>query len=192
TLLLLAAIARLGSAHFAVVYPEWRADTLENEELYSQWEYPCGGVPNGVGNRTDWPISGGSVVLELHHAWTYAFINLGYGTNVSNFNVSLTAQLLNVTGSGTFCLPLLTSPDLTGTDGQNATIQVVTSGEDGSALYNCADITFRSGARALIAGEDECTNSTGVTAAIIDGSSASNSNSSSSSSTSSAGGNAAS
>ena len=89
-------------------------------------------------------MTGGAVEVDLHHPWTYLFVNLGLGGNVSsNFNVSLTPRLLNVTGKGTLCLPLLPVPD-TGTgedgtgpsDGQPATLQVVTSGESGSALYN--------------------------------------------------------
>ncbi|KAI0020778.1 hypothetical protein F4780DRAFT_347472 [Xylariomycetidae sp. FL0641] len=160
----LCVVLQLVSAHFAIEYPVWRADTLENDS-YSQWEYPCGGVPYGVGNRTDWPTSGGSVSLDLHHPWTYLYINLGLGDNVTNFNLSLTPSLMNVTGSGNFCIPSLPLP-MEVSDGQNATIQVVTNGESGSALYNCADITFRSAAQALPG--DDCQNSTGVTAAVID------------------------
>jgi hypothetical protein len=90
-----------------------------------------------VGNRTDWPIAGGSVSLDLHHAWTYVFINLGVGLNTSNFNVSLTPQFLNVTGNGTYCIPVLPVPASVGaTDGMNATLQVATSGAAGNALYN--------------------------------------------------------
>lgn len=37
------ALANLATAHFGLNFPEWRADTLseENEEKYSQWTYPC-------------------------------------------------------------------------------------------------------------------------------------------------------
>ena len=83
-------------------------------------------------------MTGGALELELHHPWTYLFVNLGLGGNVSsNFNISLTPQLLNVTGKGTFCLPTLPVPEGAGArDGQPATLQVVTSGDSGSALYN--------------------------------------------------------
>jgi len=40
TLAILAA-AQLAAAHFAIEYPEWRADTLAEETNYSQWDYPC-------------------------------------------------------------------------------------------------------------------------------------------------------
>ncbi|CAJ2500777.1 Uu.00g036300.m01.CDS01 [Anthostomella pinea] len=158
------AAASMASAHFALDYPTWRADTLENTS-YSQWEYPCGGVPYGVGNRTDWAIGGGSLSLDLHHPWSYLYVNLGLGENVTNFNVSLTPSLTNVTGNGTFCIPQLLIP-VSISDGQSATIQVVTSGASGAAMYNCADITFRYDAQ-LLSGDD-CTNSTGVSAAIVD------------------------
>ena len=85
-------------------------------------------------------MTGGALELELHHPWTYLFVNLGLGGgNVSsNFNASLTPRLLNVTGRGTLCLPSLPVPggDAAPRDGQPATLQVVTSGDSGSALYN--------------------------------------------------------
>ncbi len=43
TLLLGLAATQAVTAHFSVVYPEWRADTLseKNMDKYSQWDYPC-------------------------------------------------------------------------------------------------------------------------------------------------------
>ena len=128
-------------------------------------------MPLGVegGNRTDWASSGGSLKLDLHHPWTYVFVNLGLGPNVTNFNYTLTpAAIWNVTGNGTFCVPSLKLPSgLSPSDGQLATIQVVTLGDSGSALYNCADITFRANVSAY--GGEECKTSAGVTAAAING-----------------------
>ncbi|TRX95051.1 hypothetical protein FHL15_004136 [Xylaria flabelliformis] len=163
-ILSLFAVIGLVSAHFAVEYPAWRSDSLAENTTYSQWDYPCAGVPYGAGNKTEWPLEGGSVVLDLHHPWTYLYINLGLGENATNFNISLTPQLLNVTGSGNFCIPALSIPAAVA-DGQEASLQVVTNGESGSALYNCADIVFKSSAKPLSGGI--CTNSTGVTAAIV-------------------------
>ncbi|KAI3324640.1 hypothetical protein HD806DRAFT_534106 [Xylariaceae sp. AK1471] len=162
--LFLSVAAELASAHFQLEYPSWRADSLAENTTYDQWSYPCAGVPYGAGNVTEWPLGGGSVVLDLHHPWSYVYINLGLGENATNFNISLTPDLLNVTGKGTFCLPVLPVPT-TIADGQNATIQVVTNGQSGSALYNCADITFKSSAKSLA--NDTCTNSTGVAAFIV-------------------------
>ncbi|KAK4223999.1 hypothetical protein QBC38DRAFT_548034 [Podospora fimiseda] len=163
TLLLLSAV-QLATAHFGLEYPEWRDNTLSAgaNSNYSQWEWPCAGVPPNTGNRTDWPLTGGSVKLDLHHKWTYIFINLGIGANVSNFNVSLTNPFWNSTGNGTLCVPKLTLPsNLPIDDGTLASIQVVTIGETGNALYNCADITFRSSANALSG--DDCKTSDGIT-----------------------------
>ncbi|KAI1163224.1 hypothetical protein F5B18DRAFT_651948 [Nemania serpens] len=164
SLISLFAAVELVSAHFGVVHPPWRADSLAENTTYSQWNYPCAGVPYGAGNKTEWPIEGGSVALDLHHPWSYLYINLGLGENSTNFNISLTPDLLNVTGRGDFCIPVLPVP-IPVADGQNATIQFVTNGQSGSALYNCADIVFRSSAKPLSGGT--CTNSTGVTAAIV-------------------------
>lgn len=75
------------------------------------------------------------MALGLHHEWTYVFINLGLGTNASAFNISLTPDFVNVTGRGTYCIPSLPLP-VQPHDGDNATIQIVTSGRSGSALYN--------------------------------------------------------
>jgi hypothetical protein len=80
-------------------------------------------------------LTGGSISLDLHHPWTYVYVNLGLGDTVTNFNYSLTPEFVNVTGNGTYCVPNIPVP-IGVADGQNASIQVVTSGETGSALYN--------------------------------------------------------
>lgn len=135
-------------AHFGINYPTWRADSLaETNESISQWIYPCANVQpmqNSSLERTPWPLTGGSISLELHHHWTYLFVNLGFGSAVTNFNVSLNPEggrLVNETGNGTFCWNQVPVPDpatlgLTVTEGMQASIQVVTVGDSGSALYN--------------------------------------------------------
>lgn len=101
-------------------------------------------------------------MLDLHHPWAYIFINLGLGGDtVTNFNYSLTPEFLNSTGKGTLCIPTLPLPaGLNVTDGTPASIQVITSGESGTALYNCADITFRANATSLSG--DACQTDEGV------------------------------
>ncbi|CEJ89230.1 hypothetical protein VHEMI05085 [[Torrubiella] hemipterigena] len=159
----LLAAAQSVTAHFGLTYPAWRADTLSSagEAKYSQWTYPCAGVPYKAGNVTEWPLEGGQLQVELHHPWTYLFVNLGLGENATNFNISLTPQLTNTTGKGTLCLDKLPVPANI-QDGTVGSIQVVTSGSSGSALYNCADIKFSKNAKKL----DVC-NSTGVTASVV-------------------------
>ncbi|KAK2599933.1 hypothetical protein QQS21_005317 [Conoideocrella luteorostrata] len=153
------AAASTASAHFGIQYPSWRFDTLseEGEKKYSQWTYPCAGVPSKTGNVTDWPVGGGSLKLDLHHPWTYVFVNLGLGENVTNFNVSLTPEFWNVTGKGSLCVEKVSVP-VDVQDGALASLQVVTVGEGGSALYNCADIRFKKDAKTL----SNCTSSQGM------------------------------
>ncbi|UNI23301.1 hypothetical protein JDV02_009131 [Purpureocillium takamizusanense] len=152
TALLALAAVHGAVAHFGLSYPSWRADTLAHEDTsnYSQWTYPCAGVPYGKGNSTDWPLGGGSLKLELHHPWTYVFVNLAVGANSTNFNVSLTPQFWNTTGKGTLCVPKVALPvGIDVADGTKGSIQVVTIGQSGSALYNCADIRFSKDAKEL-------------------------------------------
>ncbi|KAM5355306.1 hypothetical protein ACJ41O_001952 [Fusarium nematophilum] len=150
------AAAQAVSAHFGLVFPEWRGDTLseENEDRYNQWTYPCANVDYGEGNVTDWPLDGGALKLELHHPWSYVFVNLGLGENSTNFNVSLTPQFLNATSPGILCIEKLELPsDVEVSDGELASLQIVTVGDSGSALYNCADIRFKRNAK----GPSNCT-----------------------------------
>lgn len=162
--LLLLATAALTSAHFAIEYPPMRANTLNKTLGYSQWTNPCGGVPGNLTDRpiTPWPLSGGGTLkLDLHHPWSYLFVNLGLGEGTTNFNYTLTNPFWNETGNGTLCVPKLAVPaDLPVSEGSFGTLQVVTLGEDGNGLYNCADIVFRANATALA--EDQCVTSPGV------------------------------
>ncbi|MCJ1427880.1 hypothetical protein MMC29_005786 [Sticta canariensis] len=149
------------AAHFAINYPYWRGDSFQPPA--SQWIRPCANVnqTESNNNRTNWPLTGGSLLLNVHHLWAFTYVNLGLGgDNTTVFNISL-VEGFNQTGNGTFCFPTVTLPDsLNITEGTNASIQVIQIGETGSALYNCADITFSSDAKIL--GGDMCANSTGV------------------------------
>lgn len=127
--------------------------------------------------RTEWPLDGGSIKLDLHHKWTYIFINLGLGSDVSNFNYTLTNPFWNSTGNGTLCVKKLALPtNLPISDGSDASLQVVTIGENGNALYNCANIRFRANATPL--SDEECVTE-GVTYAPITAQASSGSDSSS-------------
>ncbi|KAH8805875.1 hypothetical protein F5884DRAFT_638860, partial [Xylogone sp. PMI_703] len=152
-------------AHFEIKYPEWRGDSFQTGA--SQYIYPCANVnQTSLTNRTLWPLSGGSLNLDLHHPWTYVMVNLGLGTDYPVFNISLTPQPWNETGNGTLCLPRMQIPaNAPVRDGQNASIQVVTFGQTGAALYNCADITFSS--NATILSGDACQNSSNVVSSVV-------------------------
>lgn len=193
------------SAHFKLEYPPARGDSFLPPA--SQWVYPCmlfdpseslnsfvltahwpssqlGANINTTTNRTLYSLDSFNVGLDLHHNWTYVFVNLGspphslsssaffpspptvprspspspcpshnipfltnsnwpprligLGTNgSSDFNISLTPSPLNVTGKGNLCLQDFDLPtNLRLENGLDATIQVVTVGASGSALYN--------------------------------------------------------
>ncbi|KAE9364387.1 hypothetical protein N431DRAFT_473978 [Stipitochalara longipes BDJ] len=132
-------LASFAYAHFTIEYPEMRGDSFAAGA--SQYIYPCANVnQTSSTNRTIWPLTGGSLNLDLHHQWTYYFVNLGLGTDNPTFNITLTQQLLNETGNGTLCMPKIVLPaGVTVSDGQNASIQVVTVGQSGSALYNVSN-----------------------------------------------------
>ncbi|OAX84744.1 hypothetical protein ACJ72_00883 [Emergomyces africanus] len=151
----LALLLHLVSAHFSVKYPFWRGNSYA-----TQWTRPCGGV-NVTSNRTEWPIDGGSVLFNPTHKWAITYVNLGLGSDDSViFNISL-VEGFNQTGNGTFCFPKIRIPQELGVAaGSNASIQVVQLTELGSALYNCADITFS--ANASLLSTDTCTNSSGI------------------------------
>ncbi|KIW90059.1 uncharacterized protein Z519_09490 [Cladophialophora bantiana CBS 173.52] len=158
----LLAVAQLASAHFELVYPYWRGDSFLPPA--SQYTFPCAGVNTTTesnANRTLWPLDGGSLVIDFHHPWTYVAFNLGFGSDIATFNISLNPMLLNETGNGTICIPKWTLPaDLGVVDGMDASLQVITIGDSGTALYNCADIRFS--ANATILAGAQCQNSTGV------------------------------
>ncbi|GAB1743689.1 hypothetical protein NU219Hw_g613t1 [Hortaea werneckii] len=160
-------LAQLALAHFDITYPGTRGDSFLPPA--SQWLYPCAGI-NTTTNRTMWPTTGGSLVLDLHHPFTYIWLNLGLGEEVASFNVSLTPNLpYNETGNGTLCLPRVALPEEANvTEGAVGSLQVITVGDSGSALYNCADLMFTSNATLLTAGEGECVNSTGVSVTRVE------------------------
>jgi hypothetical protein len=111
---------------------------------YTKNPIPGAGVnqSESANNHTLWPLKGGSLNTDFHHPFTYVFINLGLGSNVSNFNITLNQVSLpyNESGNGTLCLPQLLLPsDLGIMDGMNASIQISTVGDQGAALYNVSE-----------------------------------------------------
>ncbi|KAG9199900.1 hypothetical protein G6514_007800 [Epicoccum nigrum] len=178
TLLTLTALAGSAAAHYKLLAPEWRGDSFEGTA--SQWIFPCANVneTTDMANRTQWPVTGGSVSINGSHDHALTYVNLGLGTNVTNFNITLVDNL-NQTGKGEFCLKNagqaaleagLKAAGYSGFDdarlnGLPASVQVIQLGHSGSALYNCADIVFNSTAQLL--GDDQCKNGTGVSAQEI-------------------------
>jgi hypothetical protein len=99
-----------------------------------------------LSNRTQWPVTGGSLSLQVSHPWALTYVNLGIGTNVSSFNISL-VNGFNQTGNGTFCLKEtgkaalaaglakanLSAESLAGMQGSLQVIQIASTG---ASLYN--------------------------------------------------------
>lgn len=88
-------------------------------------------------NRTKWPLTGGSLLLDVEHPWAITYVNLGLGgDNTTTFNISLVPNF-NQTGNGTFCLPSIKLPsNLVVSNGTQASLQVIQIGETGGSLYN--------------------------------------------------------
>ncbi|KAH6679711.1 hypothetical protein B0J14DRAFT_581420 [Halenospora varia] len=151
----LAAFASMVSAHFNLNFPAARGF---NEDTLGT--FPCGGQDTVSSNRTAWPLSGGQIALKMGHINANVEVLLGLGNSPgSSFNYVL-RQTFQETGLGAFCMTGFSLPSgLNMTEGQNATIQVVTNGDPNGGLYNCADITFSS--TAASAGS-ACSNNTGV------------------------------
>ncbi|CAA9966018.1 hypothetical protein PTMSG1_09377 [Pyrenophora teres f. maculata] len=172
-LLALAALSAGANAHFRLLEPIWRGSSFNAPA--SQYIYPCANVneTTDVANRTQWPTTGGSLIINGSHAHAFTYVNLALGSNATNFNITL-LDVFNQTGAGIFCSKEAGKSHLdeafkaagyTGTGDQRlegvlATVQVVQLGTRGSALYNCADIVFNSSAPLL--GDDTCKNGTGV------------------------------
>lgn len=113
--------------------------------LFTDFANKGAGVPYDEGNMTEW--NGKSVKIDLHHPFSYVWLNVGLGENSTNFNITLTPQFWNVTGSGSVCVEDLPWPDNV-ENGTVGTLQVVTS-DKGSALYNCADFRYNPDAESV-------------------------------------------
>ncbi|KAI9823475.1 MAG: hypothetical protein M1832_002486 [Thelocarpon impressellum] len=148
----------LAAAHFRLLSPPARGFVAKDSV-----NYPCGKYDTPTENRTEWALTGGPVALRMGHEGRAVQVLLGLGTDPGlNYNITLVPTLLE-TGVGPFCLRDVKIPENLGlTDGQNATIQVVSSGDPTGAVYNCGDIVFRSAPAPNTA---ECVNGTGVGAA---------------------------
>tara|TARA_R110002003_G_scaffold62_21_gene5733 strand:+ start:10884 stop:11270 length:387 start_codon:yes stop_codon:yes gene_type:complete len=98
----LTALVGSAAAHFELLQPTWRGDSFEAPA--SQYTFPCAGInaTTDAANRTQWPLTGGSVVFNGSHPWAFTYVNLALGVNGSSFNISL-VPAFNQTGKGVFC-----------------------------------------------------------------------------------------
>ena len=162
-LLLLHSFPTLITTHTVITYPGWRGNNLLPTNITAeksrglgvgpdntfsfgaQWIYPCGGLPMSE-NRTKWPVKGGAVGFQpgwfSGHANALIYINLGDGTNPSNYSLVM-QPMFGITGPsnelypGSVCLPQIPLPaNYTATVGANATIQVIEAAQHGAGLFN--------------------------------------------------------
>ncbi|KIP10575.1 hypothetical protein PHLGIDRAFT_65374 [Phlebiopsis gigantea 11061_1 CR5-6] len=162
TLPILAALLGSASAHFQLQYPPPRGVFAEDTEPTF-----CDGYTSAVSNRTEFPLSGGFVSLNSEHPVWALGVQLSTLANPQSFqNFSAAVPFFQVTGEGLFCFPVdLAAAGLAGVqDGANVTLQFTFDGGDGE-LFQCADLTLRSGAS--VAGSVACTNATGASVQTI-------------------------
>lgn len=129
--LLALALAPVALAHFNLKYPSSRGFDEDKEPTG-----PCGGFDTVSSQRTDFPISGGPIQLDLGHLQTNIAVYLAVGDNPGDgFNVMLHDQF-QVSGLGNFCLGNVSIPsNLNVTEGTKATIQVIVRAQGENALY---------------------------------------------------------
>ncbi|PNS14875.1 hypothetical protein CAC42_2104 [Sphaceloma murrayae] len=165
---ILAGLAPLVAAHWELVYPAQRAEG--NEDTMPQ--FPCGGVNAVSSNRTLFPINGAPIQMNMGHTEYNVQVLMALGNDPgSAFNYVLVPTFTEE-GPDNFCIGAgaITFPEgLNVTDGTNATIQVVTNGDSGGGLYNCADVTFTSTPLTTEEYGSNCQNSTGVEVRALSG-----------------------
>jgi hypothetical protein len=110
-------------------------------DLFHADKSPGAGYPTTT-NRTVVPITGFPVIWNSSHPDALTYINLGLGDNVTTFNITL-HPVYNQTGRGQSCLSnpgehIL--PGLNLTEGQAASLQVITISSTGASLYNVSTL----------------------------------------------------
>ena len=120
------------SAHFQLTYPKARGfdDAKEGNA-------PCGGFDDVQQQRTNFPISGGPIQLNMGHSQTNVAVYMAIGSDPKSGFSIVAKQQLAVEGLGNFCIGSVSLPSgLNISDGTPASIQVVTgSHEAGGGLY---------------------------------------------------------
>lgn len=118
-------------AHFTLNWPKSRGsaeDTAGN--------FPCGGYSDVQQQRTDFPISGGPLQLNMGHEQTNVAVYMAVGDNPgSGFSIVMRPQFM-VTGLGDFCIGQISVPSgVNVSDGTKASIQVVSNAHASGGLY---------------------------------------------------------
>ncbi|KAF1812676.1 hypothetical protein P152DRAFT_345979 [Eremomyces bilateralis CBS 781.70] len=184
----LLSLPALSFAHFHLLFPPVRGSF----DAGSLDQYPCGGQ-NTVGDRTDFPISGGPIQIDNEHTESKIQVLLALGENPTGDDfVYVMLPTIYAQGPQEFCMGMVGAPaEANVTEGTKGTISVVTSGDSNGGLYQCADVTFVNTPLPEAEYNDNCKNATGIQVSSSNGN-ANGSSSATSPSSSSDGGAAAS
>jgi nascent polypeptide-associated complex subunit beta len=124
-------------AHFKLNWP-----TSRGSEEGTAEQFPCGGYSNVQQQRTDWPINGGPLQLNMGHPQTNLAVYMAVGsTPGSGFSIKLRPQFV-VEALGDFCIGQLNVPSgMNVSDGTPASIQVVSNAHSNGGLYQVSLIS---------------------------------------------------
>lgn len=125
------ALAPVALAHFTLKYPASRGFDEDKETTF-----PCGGFDTVSSQRTDFPISGAPIQINLGHQQTNIGVYMAIGDNPGDgFSIKLHEQF-QVSGYGDFCMGSVSIPSsLNVTEGTKASIQVITNAHGEGGLY---------------------------------------------------------
>lgn len=146
----------LSSAHFQLNWPASRGFAASNAA-----NFPCGGFNDVKTPRTDFPINGGPIQLNMEHPQTNVAVYIAIGNNPGSAFNSVLRRQFAVEVLGSFCVGGVSLPSgLNVSDGTLATIQVVSNGDPEGGLYQCADVTLRTATLSQSDYNSHCTNQT--------------------------------
>jgi hypothetical protein len=134
--LALLALLPVSTAHFVLTWPPNRG--FDDAKAIN---FPCGGFDSVKTPRTDFPITGGPIQLDMHHTQTNVEVLLSIGSDPGrNYNIVLRRTFAQE-GLGNFCAGEVSIPaGLNITSGTLATIQVVSNGDPDGGLYQASCI----------------------------------------------------
>jgi len=159
TLPLLCALLPLASAHFSMKWPTPRG----NDDGHQMTSFPCGGYDKPSAERTEFPLTGAPIQLNMGHTQTNIKVLLALGNDPgSSFNITL-RPTFQQEGPRDFCIGELNVPgNAEELDGMNATIQVLSNGDPTGGLYTCADVVLTSKQFSESEYSNNCKNSSAI------------------------------
>ncbi|KAM0749344.1 hypothetical protein T439DRAFT_357703 [Meredithblackwellia eburnea MCA 4105] len=121
---------------------------------------PCGGI--GTIYRTNWPLGGGSIALEIQKASDDVILSYSTSSNPTSAQFTQFASLGDVSSAGYRCV---SAPDFSSmglSAGQEITFQVAYQNSDDSKRYQCADVTLVAAEDYFVSTSFTCSNSSGL------------------------------